>query len=273
MADIAVPEHRSADVPARGRQVREETRAVALEGVSVEYVLRRSSRRSVALMVDHRGLRVAAPWTMAEREIEGFIQRHSEWLRDKLASRAQEVGPAPFVMQDGVSLVVFGETCRIRLDESLVRTRWRVGRDGVEELVVRADAGAAASIIRALHRRALPWFSERVAEYCFKLGRPAPPVRLSNARTRWGSCSARSGIRLHWRLVHLPPALIDYVVAHEVAHLIEMNHSPRFWALVAQLYPNWRAARAQLREAGRLLPVIEGAPGAEISSLMNESEA
>ena len=83
-----------------------------------------------------------------------------------------------------------------------------------------------------------------------------PAVRLSNARTRWGSCSSRSGIRLHWRLVHLSPALIDYVVAHEVAHLVEMNHSPRFWAVVERLYPDWREARAALRRAAATLPVI-----------------
>jgi predicted metal-dependent hydrolase len=87
-------------------------------------------------------------------------------------------------------------------------------------------------------------------------------VRLSSARTRWGSCSARSGIRLHWRLIHCPPALIDYVVAHEVAHLVEMNHSPRFWAVVGSLYPDWSAARLRLHEAARTLPLIEaGAPG------------
>jgi hypothetical protein len=88
-------------------------------------------------------------------------------------------------------------------------------------------------------------------------------VRLSSARTRWGSCSSRSGIRLHWRLIHLPPALIDYVVAHEVAHLLEMNHSPRFWAVVERLYPDWRAARADLRKAAAGLPVIAAAPATD----------
>jgi len=102
----------------------------------------------------------------------------------------------------------------------------------------------------------LPWFAERVAEYCFRLGRDVPAVKLSSARMRWGSCSSVSGIRLHWRLVHLSPTLIDYVVAHEVAHLVEMNHSPRFWAVMSELYPGWKEARMHLRAAGRALPVI-----------------
>ena len=122
-------------------------------------------------------------------------------------------------------------------------------------------AGAAAitgreADARRRAARALAWYRGRIEEYCHRLGLPVPAVRLSNARTRWGSCSSRSGIRLHWRLVHLSPALIDYVVAHEVAHLVEMNHSPRFWAVVERLYPDWREARAALRRAAATLPVI-----------------
>ena len=83
-----------------------------------------------------------------------------------------------------------------------------------------------------------------------------PAVGLSNARTRWGSCSSLSGIRLHWRLIHLPLPLIDYVVAHEVAHLVEMNHSPRFWSVVESLYPGHVAARKALRQAAAALPSI-----------------
>ena len=71
-------------------------------------------------------------------------------------------------------------------------------------------------------------------------------VGLSNARTQWGVCTEDGMIRLSWRLVHLEPALADYVVAHEVAHLVELNHSERFWSLLAKLYPDWRRARHQL---------------------------
>ena len=89
-----------------------------------------------------------------------------------------------------------------------------------------------------------------------RLGRALPPIALSSARTRWGSCSQASGIRFNWRLIHLPTHLVDYVVAHELAHLVEMNHSPRFWAEVGRLYPDWRAARAELKLRGREIPLI-----------------
>ena len=119
-----------------------------------------------------------------------------------------------------------------------------------------AGGDARQVLLRGLQRRGLELFSNRVEEFCLRLGRPAPAVGLTNARTRWGSCSSRSGIRLHWRLIHLPLGLIDYVVAHEVAHLVEMNHSPRFWSVVESLYPDHLAARQALRQAAVSLPHI-----------------
>ncbi len=99
-------------------------------------------------------------------------------------------------------------------------------------LAARPNADLAALARRALQRRAMEHFSPRLAAAVAQIGKPAPPLALSSARTRWGSCSARSGIRLNWRLIHLPAPLIDYVIAHEAAHLVEMNHSPRFWSVV-----------------------------------------
>src|SRR5438552_2182080 len=104
--------------------------------------------------------------------------------------------------------------------------------------------------------------SGRIVDYSFSrrrrrtLGLPAPRVALSSARSQWGICSEDGSIRLSWRLVHLDPALADYVIAHEVAHLAELNHSKRFWSLVARLYPEWREARERLELAGASLPLF-----------------
>lgn len=244
---------RELSAPAAGR-VRAERRSIRLGETDVAYVLTRTARRTLALQVDHRGVRVAAPLRAGDVDVERFILGHARWLLDRMAAR-RSAGPAPFRAADGAALPVLGEACRLRL--LAARTaRWRLAADGVEELVLPAGQDPDRALIAALRRRALPWFAERVAEFCFRLGRPVPPVALTSARTRWGSCSARSGIRLHWRLIHLPPALIDYVVAHEVAHLVEMNHSPSFWAVVARLYPEWQEARVRLREAAHGLPAI-----------------
>ncbi len=105
-----------------------------------------------------------------------------------------------------------------------------------------------------LKERALDALAPRVAHYAARVSLPAPPLALSNARTQWGVCMASGRIRLSWRLVHLRPELADYVVAHEVAHLVELNHSERFWALVEWLYPHWREARERIERDAATLP-------------------
>ena len=231
-------------------------RTIRLEGGEVPYVLRRSARHTLALRIDDRGVNVAAPKRATVREIERFIAGHAAWLFDTLALRAARPLPEPFEPHDGAFLPVFGQPCRLRLGGP---GRWAVWtRDGEgDELWLPAGVDPRAVLLRALRERALEHFRMRVASHCDSLGITVPPVRLTAARTRRGSCSARSGIRLHWRLVHLPPEVIDYVVAHEVAHIAEMNHSPRFWAVVAELHPGWKDARAKLRCAVRTLPLIE----------------
>ena len=107
-----------------------------------------------------------------------------------------------------------------------------------------------------LKERALDALAPRVAHYAARVSLPAPPLALSNARTQWGVCMASGRIRLSWRLVHLRPELADYVVAHEIAHLVELNHSERFWALVEWLYPHWREARERIERDAATLPRI-----------------
>jgi predicted metal-dependent hydrolase len=107
-----------------------------------------------------------------------------------------------------------------------------------------------------LQQRALEHFRHRTDHYAERLKLPAPAVALSSARTRWGSCSRKTGIRLNWRLIHLPMELGDYVVAHDVAHLIQMNHGTRFWAVVEGLDPRWQEARAELKRRAPEIPLV-----------------
>ncbi len=240
----------------------ERAHSLVIEGTRVDLVVRRSARRSFALQVDHRGARVAAPLRAPLGEIERFVFSHGRWLLDRLQARAVVPVQPPVEIADGAILPLFGESLVLRLHEGR-GARWRMRTEGGEELMLPTAVDPQRALLRALQLRALTWYRGRVEEYCHRLGLAAPAVRLSSARTRWGSCSSRSGIRLHWRLVHLSPALIDYVVAHEVAHLIEMNHSPRFWAVVERLYPDWREARAALRRAAASLPVLATAAAAD----------
>jgi hypothetical protein len=117
---------------------------------------------------------------------------------------------------------------------------------------------ALDTLVGWLKSKALEALVPRTEHFAGALGVAAPSVGLSSARNQWGVCMEGGHIRLNWRLVHLHPSLTDYVVAHEVAHLLEMNHSKRFWHLLAALYPEWRQARERLEVAGAALPIIGG---------------
>ena len=255
---------------ARGRAAaQEQAHSLVIEGTRVDLVLRRSARRSFALQVDHRGARVAVPLRTPLGEVERFVHSHGRWLLDRLQARAAARPSRVLDVVDGATVPLFGRALTLRLREGRI-TRWHPLTDEREELLLPTTVDPLRALLRALQARALAWYRGRIEEYCHRLGLPVPAVRLSNARTRWGSCSSRSGIRLHWRLVHLSPALIDYVVAHEVAHLVEMNHSPRFWAVVERLYPDWRSARAALSQASASLPVIAAAPATDTGTFEQE---
>lgn len=218
----------------------------------VPYKLTRSSRRTLGLSIDQRGLRVGAPRSTSLSEIERFIVKNGDWVLRKLDEwQAGQI--APLVVRDGSVLPVLGEPHEVRVITGANRSRWEQGRLVLE---ARPDADLRLLARRALQRRALDCFTARVQEYAPRVGRPAPRVALSSAQTRWGSCSMRSGIRLNWRLVHFRIALVDYVAVHELAHLLHMNHSAQFWSVVEHVLPDYRRARDELKRLAATCPQI-----------------
>ena len=228
-------------------------RYVQLGSRIVAYQLRLGKRRPLSLTIDERGLRVGAPLRAPLKEIEAFIGANSACVHKKLEEYAVHHARRHIAVRDGARLPLLGGEIGVRIVIGGNRIYW----EG-DELVLAARAGADFEALarRGLQRRALADFAARIARYAPLLGREAPPLRLSSARTRWGSCSAKSGISLNWRLIHLAPALIDYVVVHELSHLLEMNHSPRFWAVVERLCPDWREQRRALKECAAQIPIL-----------------
>ncbi|MEY3200939.1 MAG: hypothetical protein RIR70_489 [Pseudomonadota bacterium] len=220
----------------------------------VTYRLVRGSRRTVGLTIDARGLRVGAPRALSVAQIERFILDHGAWVLEKLdewASRA----PAAFLAIDGASLPVLGKPWVLRLESGNNRLEWR---ETAGEMVLRLRAQSTPKEVlrRCLRAHALDVFLARAVRFAPALKTDLPQIALSNAATRWGSCSSISGVRLNWRLIHLPYAQIDYVIAHEFAHLTHMNHSPRFWAEVARLYPDFETARSELKRLAGAIPQL-----------------
>ena len=225
---------------------------ILLAGRIVSYQLRRDRRR-LAMRIDERGLRVGAPRSLSLASIEAFIRQHAGWVLEKLDAHVTRAAPRHLSIHEGARVPVLGSEYEVRITQGNNRGYWETS---TLWLAARPQADLAAIARRTLQRRAMEHFAPRVAAAASRLGCPMPALALSNARTRWGSCSARSGIRLNWRLIHLEETLIDYVIAHEVAHLVEMNHSPCFWAVVERLCPDWHTARAALRREGAGLPLI-----------------
>ncbi|MCX9157723.1 M48 family metallopeptidase [Niveibacterium sp. 24ML] len=237
-------------------------REIVFGARAVAYTLKRSARKTLGMKVDAAGVTVTIPMRATLAEAEAFIRKNAAWLIEKLDARAARVLPAPFELVDGAVLPVLGLPCTIRLQHGVARARWIEGHFERElHLPLRPGQNPRLMLRRVLQRHALDYFGGRLDEYLHRLAMthpdvPRPALSLTGAKTRWGSCSRHSGIRLNWRLIHFEHALIDYVVAHEVAHLIEMNHSPRFWSVVELLCPAWREARAELKARGHVLPEI-----------------
>ena len=234
----------------------ETPRSIALGERVVHYVLRRAKRRSIGLTIDHRGLRVGAPRRATLSEVEALILRHRDWVAQKLDEWQQRPQRQSLTLTDGLQLPLLGSTLELRLTCGSNRVVWNeAGPVRVLTLCLRAPSDAGHLLEKALREKALSVFSERYRLFASRLGVTPPPLSLSSARTRWGSCSLRSGIRLNWRLIFFPLDSLDYVIAHELAHLREMNHSQRFWMVVEGLYPNFRQARDELKKRAADVPL------------------
>jgi hypothetical protein len=231
-------------------------RYIQLGSEIVGYRFRRARRRSIGIVIDDDGLRVAAPGHTSIAEVEGFIREKARWVLKKLSAwRATPKRPV-VNWSDGTIIALLGEPVRIELLPGQRGISLQDGRLGIG-LVPRGEPAALRKRgIAWLQERARALLGERLVLYAAILGVPTPVLALSNARTQWGVCREDGQVRLNWRLIHLPLRLIDYVVAHELAHLREMNHSASFWAVVGRLYPDYETARRELRDCNHRLPIL-----------------
>ena len=249
----------SVDAPWRHREA---TREAVLDGRRVAFRLVRVRRRSIGFVVDSDGLTVRAARRVPLREIDDAVQEKRRWIVARLLEqreRAAGAAAARVVWRDGVAIDYLGGKLAVVLDPAAAvagGAALAASAGAVQRLVVALPRDAAAERIREavqswLQREARRVFAERTAHFAAKLGVRVRRLALSSATTSWGSASADGSVRLHWRLIEHPLATIDYVVAHELAHLREMNHGPKFWAIVESVVPDYRASRARLRAEGR----------------------
>ena len=229
-----------------------ERRTALLAGQVVDYTLKRSGRRrTIGLRIDDDGLTVAVPLRASERWLSAVLQEREEWIVKTLAGW-QSRKPDPMRWEEGAALPFLGENLTLRVVRSLFGSAPLLR--GRQLFVHVADSGdhaaIEAAVTRWLRQEAEVLFRERVAYFAPLLGAAPAELKLSSARTQWGSCTARGTVHLNWQLIKLPLRLVDYVVVHELAHLHEMNHSPAFWAVVKTACPDFKKRRAELRRCG-----------------------
>lgn len=212
----------------------------------VELCLRRSPRaRRISLRVSGLDGRVTltVPHGVAMAEALDFARSRGDWVRAQLSAQAETVQ-----VGHGVTLPLEGRGMRIA-----PTTGRRILTEG-QDLLVPGPADMVATRLHAwLKARARNRLAAASDHYAAQLGRRFGRITLRDTRSRWGSCSAKGALSYSWRLVLAPPEVLEYVAAHEVAHLAEMNHSPAFWAVVARLMPDHAAARRWLRREGAAL--------------------
>ena len=229
----------------------------------IEYAVRRSERRqkTVQITVDGGGVQVAAPATMPDAELRQLVRKRAPWIVSRARGTLLAAAPKRFV--SGETLPYLGRNVRLIVAAADVRApavrfdHWRF-----RVTVPRRLTGAARH--DAIRRAIVGWYRVRaadrlaasVARWWPRLGRGAPsPVLIRDQRQRWGSCAPDGTLRFNWRAVLLAPALLEYVVVHELVHLTHPHHSPDFWALLAHALPDAQRRRQRLREAGRALPL------------------
>lgn len=227
------------------------TREALLGNTLVAYEFQRAKRRSIGFVVGPLGLAVRAPRWVPLAEVDAAVRDKAGWIVQKLEQareRQAEQHATRIVWRHGTELPYLGQTLVLVLDPQ------RRGSDLVgNQLCLGLPLQASALQIRTavykwLLAQARSYFVQRLQYYAPQLGVQWSRLALSNAATRWGSASSSGSIRLNWRLMHHTPAVVDYVVVHELSHLRYMDHSPRFWNTVGSVMPDYPALRTQLKQ-------------------------
>ena len=208
--------------------------------------------RRLILRLDERAREAVAvaPSQRAIGEAAAFAKDRLDWIAHQLNAL-----PRPQTLEAGAEFQFRGAPCHISLEGTQRRAQLVAGPPQV--LHVPGDVDTTGQrVIRFLRKTARIDLTDAVSRYCDILNVTARQVSIKDTRSRWGSCTSAGNIAFSWRLIMAPPAVLEYVAAHECAHLLEMNHSETFWRHVARCRPNWRSERSWLRQQGRALQAV-----------------
>ncbi len=241
---------------------------IVLNGRSVAYTVRRSPRaRQVRLRVGVRfGLEIVVPAQGRLPDIPALLRERAAWVLDALDRLTTQSPTVDAPLTDGAVLPYLGFDHRLSM-RAAANILPAVEHDvSARTLTARFDPARydLAAVLEWWFRgQARDALTVRAAHFAPPLGVSYARLTVRDTRSRWGSCSSRGGLNFSWRLILAPPPILDYVVIHELAHLREMNHSPRFWAILAEHCPDYQLRQVWLREHGPRLMVVlrDASPG------------
>jgi len=216
--------------------------------VAIDRIIR-SKRRTVALIVESDGsVTVRAPLRLLERAIREFVEKHVDWVEKKRAEIRAIVPIRSKQYQSGETFLYLGkeyslEVVAVQNKKLILDERFKIAESALKN---------AELVFQNWYRQqAKQWIVEWVKHLAELHQLHYEKVKITSARTRWGSCSPKNTLNFSWRLMLTPPEMIEYVIIHELAHTIHHNHSKRFWKLVEKLLPDYKARRKQLRQYGQ----------------------
>ena len=208
-----------------------------------------SKRRTIALIVERDGsVTVRAPMRVPEKAIREFVERHAKWIEKKRAEMKSLVPESPRRYQPGESFLYLGQAYLLEIVRDAKKT---LTLENSFKLAESARENAEVLFRNWYRKQARRIIEERVTFHAEKNQLQYGKIRITSARTRWGSCSSKGTLSFSWRLVMTPLEVIDYVVIHELAHTVHHNHSKRFWNLVEKLLPDYKERRKRLRQYGQ----------------------
>lgn len=224
-------------------------------------VMHTSRRKTVSISVGYDGIRVLAPAELDDDHVVGVVRKKAPWILRKQAAY-RELGGPPIEREfvSGETFYYLGRAYRLKVvaDSSAVVTRIKSKGPNLlaptpRELEPTLKRAAIKSGLRQWYcGRAKQHFPRRAAILAAKIGIVPPPVRIVDQSKRWGSCDARGRIRLNWRLVMAPTSLIDYVIAHELCHVLEHSHSRQFWRSLEVIMPDYEERVRKIDRLGHL---------------------
>ncbi|WP_018901134.1 M48 family metallopeptidase [Rhizobium sp. 2MFCol3.1] len=233
-----------------------ETRTLDIAGRLMPLTIKqheRATRITLRIEPGGRALKMTIPSGLARRDVDAFLDRHQGWLMTKLAKFSTDTG-----LHDGGTILFRGVSHRIQYTGSLRGLTEATVIDGKPVLRVSGMPEHLGRRIATFLKKEARADLERLAKFhAHSIRAPIKSISMKDTRSRWGSCSAEGNLSFSWRIIMAPPAVVDYLAAHEVAHLKEMNHGPHFWALCKKLCPGMEDAKSWLKRHGSLLHAID----------------